>query len=88
MEITQHSIEERNRYDISNVVVNIKRVKMLTIHGDKDDVVPVDDADRFNELIVDHTKKIIPGANHNFNGLLHLDTIVSVISAFLSAGSC
>lgn len=82
-EITMDSIQRRNAHDMVTKITNkLQKTNVLTIHGDNDKVVPVTNADRYHELIPNHTKKIIEGADHNFNGLLHIDKMVQMISEF------
>jgi fermentation-respiration switch protein FrsA (DUF1100 family) len=81
--ITTQSIQDRYSYDSRPFVSNIKQANVLTIHGDKDTTVPLENVQLFDDLILNHTKKIISGADHNFNGLRHLNEIVSTICDFL-----
>eukprot|EP00976_Prorocentrum_cordatum_P008826 176044-Prorocentrum_minimum.AAC.2 len=67
--VTKESIEERRNLDMSTVA-NI-RAKVLTIHGTKDAVIPVVDAQEFDDLFADveppcHTLQIIEEADHVF----------------------
>ena len=49
---------------------------MLTIHGNEDEVVPIQDAFRFDQEIANHDLYVIKEANHNFNGLKFIDEMV------------
>eukprot|EP00986_Skeletonema_menzelii_P002357 scaffold647_cov150-Skeletonema_menzelii.AAC.4 len=74
--------------DTPKVLVHLKKdssVRVLTIHGDDDEVVPVQDAFRFNEEIVNHSLHVIKQANHNFNGIKHIDEMVSQIVTFYNS---
>ncbi len=84
-EVTEQSIKDRIAYDIIRdaAVDRITESKVLTIHGDDDQTVPVENAHKFDQIIPNHTIKIIPGANHNFNGLKYVNTIVSSILDFI-----
>ncbi len=74
--------------DTPKVLVHLKKdssVRVLTIHGDEDEVVPVQDAFRFDEEIVNHSLHVIKQANHNFNGIKYLDEMVSQIVTFYNS---
>ena len=68
--------------DTAKVIFPLKRdssIRVLTIHGYEDEVVPVQDAFRFDKEIANHLLHVINEANHNFNGLKYLDEMVSKI---------
>ena len=76
--------------DTPTVLANLKKnssVRVLTIHGDDDEVVPVKDALRFDKEIADviHRLHVISQANHNFNGIKYIDEIVAQIVAFYNS---
>lgn len=85
-EVTKQSVKDRIAYDLVKEagVDRITKAQVLTIHGDKDETVSIENAYKFDELIPNHTMKIISGANHNFNGLIHMNTIVSSILDFIA----
>jgi dipeptidyl aminopeptidase/acylaminoacyl peptidase len=64
----------RGDYEIASPVTHVSRddPPMLTIHGDQDVLVPIDQATRFHEAIKcaggSHTLLVIPGAGHGFDG--------------------
>lgn len=71
--------------DTPRVLVHLKKdssVRVLTIHGREDEVVPVQDAFRFDEEIANHSLHVINQANHNFNGIKYLDEMVLEIVTF------
>ncbi len=80
MIITKECIERHNSYEASE----LQTTNVLTIHGDRDTVVPMSNADKFDELIPNHTKFILNGAGHNFNGVLYIDQMTEAICNFLS----
>jgi len=57
-------------------------VRVLTIHGEEDEGVPVKNAYRFDEEIANHKLHVIPKARHNYNGLMFVDEITSEIASF------
>ena len=65
--------------DTAKVIFRLRRdssVRVLTIHGYEDEVVPVHDAFRFDEEIANHNLHVIKQADHNFNGLKYIDEMV------------
>ena len=85
LEVTLDACQARNAYDLSAAVnaKGLEHIKMLTIHGDADQYVPVENAYKFDEVIPHHTLCIINGADHNFNGLRYMDDLVAAISSFV-----
>ena len=76
--------------DTPAVLVHLRKdssVRLLTIHGDGDEVVPVQDALKFDKEIADHIHRlhVIPQANHNFNGIKYIDEIVAQIVEFYNS---
>ena len=61
---------------------NGNNVNILTIHGDADKVVPIENAFRFDKEIGNHKLYIVKNADHNFNGLKYHDELVAAISGF------
>lgn len=83
LQVRQEDIDNRNLFDISMAANSIKKSHVLTIHGDSDAAVSVENAYKFDEVIPNHTLKILEGADHNFNGLRFMDDLVSSISTFI-----
>ena len=81
--VKKDDITNRNNYDISTAAEAIQYSRVLTIHGDSDSKVPVENAFKFDLVIRNHTLRIIEGADHNFNGLRFVKSIVSMITDFL-----
>lgn len=64
---TRHEFVTISGYDMDLVKYLRPDTSVLTIHGDHDFIVPVDDAYIYNKLLKGrHTMKIIPGADHNY----------------------
>lgn len=84
MIITIQSLMNRSSHDMSDVAERIKVSKVLTIHGSKDETVPVADAEKFHQIIPNHSLTVVEDANHDYNGLIYIEDIVSTISSFLS----
>ena len=84
--VTQEDIDERANAS-SAFVSEIRTSHVLTVHGSADTTVDVENAKRYNESISKHTLKIIKGADHNFNGLKHISTIVGCVVGFVEEHS-
>lgn len=83
--IKAEDVESKKMYDITKYAKYIPDyVKVLTIHGTDDRIVPVENAFKFDKLVKSHFLSLIPGCDHNFNGLLHMDTLVTKISEFIN----
>ena len=80
--MTIDDLEERSKLD-SLFVKNIESATVLTIHGSKDGVVGVSNAHEFAKTITKHELLIIEGADHNYNGLRHLQTMVDAVAKFV-----
>jgi len=83
LQVRQEDVNNRNAFDISMKAKRIKRSRVLTIHGDADVTVPVQDAHKFEKAILNHTVLIFKGAGHNFNGLRFMVDLVPAISTFM-----
>lgn len=81
-EARNEDIEEKKHLD-SSLVRGITSSRVLIIHGDADDIVHVRNAFKFSEAITPHDLRIIEGADHAFNGLLHMDALTEEIAAFI-----
>ena len=79
---TKQDIEDKKTLD-SSLAGGIQTSRVLTIHGDADDVVDVSSAYKFADTIKPHELKIIKGGDHAFNGLRHMDELTNTISAFV-----
>ncbi|RIA93218.1 tyrosine phosphatase family-domain-containing protein [Glomus cerebriforme] len=67
MKVTKEDLDNFINYDMSFVRTMPETTSVLTCHGIADEVVPVKDAAFYANLIPNHTLKLIPGANHNYN---------------------
>ncbi|CAN1786344.1 Putative uncharacterized protein YDL057W [Linum perenne] len=56
--------------------------RVLTVHGSKDQLVPVEDAMQFAKLIRNHRLCIVEGADHEYT--LHQEYLISLVLNFLS----
>lgn len=82
--IRSEDVESKRMYDVSKYAKSIPdNVKVLTIHGMDDRIVTVENATKFDKFISNHFLSLIPSCDHNFNGLVHMDTLVIKISEFI-----
>lgn len=72
-----------NKSDFSE----LRSTPLLTIHGDADEIVPLLNAHDVDRLVKRHELRVIKGANHNFNGLMHLRDIVRFVTTFCETHS-
>ncbi|CAM6126584.1 unnamed protein product [Calypogeia fissa] len=65
--VTMKSLEDRLATDTDAAARSISNdVRVLTIHGDEDEIVATSDAHEFAKRIPNHVLKIIVGGNHNY----------------------
>jgi alpha/beta superfamily hydrolase len=82
--VTAADLGECSSYDMSSINYGQINAKVLTIHGDCDRNVSVDNAFCFEKALgIKHTLKIIEGADHNFNGMKYMSALVNTISSLI-----
>lgn len=70
--VTKESLEDRLSTDMNAACLAIpKECHVLTIHGAKDEVVPVEDAYKFSQKISTHSLSILDNANHGYRSHQH-----------------
>ncbi|KAH9326882.1 hypothetical protein KI387_007060, partial [Taxus chinensis] len=63
--VTKESLMDRRQTNMKSAVLSIpKSCRVLTIHGSKDETIPVTDAFEFDKLIPNHSLHVIDEANH------------------------
>lgn len=82
MVMTLEGVEERKLLD-SSVVKNIQHAAVLTIHGSRDAMAGVHNAHKFAKIIPKHELCIVEGADHNYNGLRHIQVLVKAVANFV-----
>lgn len=80
---TMNDIKQRAKIDMS-CVKDIHTSWILSIHGDKDNVVSMYDAYNFAAVLPNNELRFIKGADHNFNGLKHIQTMTAIITDFVT----
>ena len=82
--VTEESLMDRLSTNMQSSCSLIKsNCRVLTVHGSEDEVIPVEDASKFANLIPNHELRIIEGANHRYSG--HYSELSSCILAFVKA---
>jgi pimeloyl-ACP methyl ester carboxylesterase len=80
--ITSKQIEERAAVDM-NVVTQIRRSRVLVVHGTDDSTVPHEDAKKLHELMGARSSlALIDGANHSYSQ--HNAQLLQTIGSWLS----
>ncbi|CAN4128388.1 unnamed protein product [Withania somnifera] len=85
--VTEESLLDRLTTNTCGACQSIPhKCRVLTVHGSKDEMVPVEDAMEFAKNVPNHKVQVIEGADHEFT--LHQDELSSVVVAFVKAGLC
>lgn len=75
---TKESLIERLNTSMRDICLSIDDIcRVVTIHGSGDDVVKLDDAEEFNNVIRNHELHVIEGANHGYTK--HQDQLASAV---------
>ncbi|KAL1554959.1 hypothetical protein AAHA92_15455 [Salvia divinorum] len=73
------SMTEGLNTDMCDALVPIDaNCRVLTVHGDADDVIPVESAKEFAKMVRNHELIIIPGANHGYTSQ-HEEMVAAVL---------
>ncbi|CAN0882010.1 hypothetical protein LINGRAHAP2_LOCUS14564 [Linum grandiflorum] len=81
--VTERSLMDRLGTDTHSACLLIpQNCRVLTVHGTKDQLVPVEDAMQFAKLIRNHSLHIVEGADHDYT--LHQEQLISIVFNFLS----
>lgn len=81
--LTKSDLNDRMTLDMS-IARNITLSEVLTIHGTGDQVVPMEDAQSYSQIIRQHELYLIEGGDHNFRA--HLDAVAKKVASFISTG--
>ena len=91
--LTKQCLQERNTLDTQAILSKIceknndTTTYILTIHGTQDEMIPVQDAYKFDKALLpksNHELCIVEGANHNYNGLKYNQQLISTIYNFIT----
>ncbi|MDF1592294.1 MAG: alpha/beta fold hydrolase [Desulfobacterales bacterium] len=80
LEISKDFFADAGNYDMLKVIGSLKR-PLLVIHGDRDEIVPMDEAlqaHKLNPAAI--TLKVIPGADHMFSQEDHRSQVAEVVA--------
>lgn len=68
-QMTWEQVQERAAMDMAAAVEVLKQgTRVLTVHGDQDEIIPVEDGRELNEAVREGEMVEIEGANHSFVG--------------------
>lgn len=82
-ELTAAALASRRSLDMGDVARRIPNtVRVLTIHGDADTVIPVKDAFEYQTCITNHDLRVLKDASHNFRG--REAEVAALVEQFLS----
>ncbi|KAI5056710.1 hypothetical protein GOP47_0028528 [Adiantum capillus-veneris] len=66
--VTKESLMERLSTDLVAAIQTIpKDIRVMSVHGSEDELVPVENAHMCDKLIANHTLEIIEGADHMYS---------------------
>ncbi|CAG8583012.1 2832_t:CDS:1 [Diversispora eburnea] len=86
--VRQEEFDTRKQLDMSCVKnIDKQKVRVLTVHGSKDDICPIEGAHTYHRLIGPepyHKLIIIPDATHIFNNGEHQKTLAMQIQSWIS----
>jgi len=84
LELSKDFFADADNYDISQVIGSFKR-PLLVIHGDRDEIVPVDEALQAHRRNRDAiTLEIIAGADHLFSRETHRKRVAETVTEWFS----
>ncbi len=67
LELTQAFFADATKYELSNIMPSLHQ-PWLVVHGDQDEIIPLEDAHRLYQYRPDHTElAIVKGADHMFS---------------------
>ncbi|XP_009149895.1 uncharacterized protein LOC103873226 [Brassica rapa] len=80
--VTEESLMERLNTDMHEACLKIdKDCRVLTVHGSDDEVITVEDAKEFANIIPNHKLEIVEGADHRYTD--HQSQLVSIVMEFI-----
>ncbi|XP_052199045.1 uncharacterized protein LOC127806083 isoform X2 [Diospyros lotus] len=83
--VTEESLMDRLNTNMHEACLQIdKNCRVLTVHGSADEIIPVEDALAFAEIIPNHKLHIVDGANHCYTS--HQDELSSIVLPFIKEG--
>ncbi|KAK8543715.1 hypothetical protein V6N13_025886 [Hibiscus sabdariffa] len=83
--VTEEELMDHLNMNMREPCRNIDReCRVLTVHGSADNLVPVEDASEFDEIIPNHRLQIIEGADHGYT--VHQTELASAVVKFIKSG--
>ncbi len=82
LEVTREMFSDAARYDLGRTVASLRQ-SLLLVHGDEDEITPVEEAYRIQRYRPEGTRlAVIPGADHMFSGDEHRRLVTEVVVAW------
>lgn len=82
--VTKESLMDWLTTDMHEACLKIeKKCRVLTVHGDADEVIPVEDAMKFHKIIPNRRLQIVGGANHGYTS--HQAGLTTIVLNFIKA---
>ena len=79
LQLTQEFFTDAVRYDLPSMLASLRQ-PLLVVHGDQDEIIPVDEAYKLRRLKPAETEvAIIPGADHMFSHDEHRQQVASLV---------
>jgi pimeloyl-ACP methyl ester carboxylesterase len=79
LELTGEMFRDASRYDLGHTVASLVQ-PLLLVHGDQDEITPVDEAYRIQRYRAEGTSlAVIPGADHMFSSDAHRRMVTEVV---------
>ncbi|XP_039051046.1 uncharacterized protein LOC120192328 isoform X2 [Hibiscus syriacus] len=82
--VTEKALMDRLETDMRKACLKIdKLIRVWTVHGSADEVIPLEDALEFAKIIPNHQIHIIEGANHGYTS--HQTELASAVVKFIKS---
>lgn len=79
LELTKNFFVDAEKYDLSSILASLPQ-PLLVVHGDQDEIIPVEDAYKLHQYKPVNTDlAIIPGADHMFSQDTHRRKVAELV---------
>jgi dipeptidyl aminopeptidase/acylaminoacyl peptidase len=79
LELSRDFFADAEQYNLSDIISSLK-TPLLVVHGDQDEIIPVDEAYQAHDLNPEVTRlAVIPGADHMFSFKEHRQQISQLV---------
>ena len=77
--LTKWSLQDRLDTDMRAAAAKIRHSEVLTVHGSKDRVIPVEDSRQWGAHIANHELLVVDGADHSFLMPEHSERMIAAV---------